>query len=237
MSKEERACFLLIKSWDKLPENMKTDEVKSYYTHLKGKTFSLVVKRIFDILMSLMLIILLFPILAVIALIIKLEDRGSVFYRQVRVTQYGKEFKIFKFRTMIVNADKIGSLVTTEGDSRITGIGNTLRKYRLDELPQLFNILSGEMTFVGTRPEVPKYVREYTDEMRATLLLPAGVTSRASIEFKDENKYISDKENVDKIYIEEVLPKKMNYNLLEIREFSLKQEFIILISTLRAVIS
>ena len=170
--------------------------------------------------MSLILILILSPVLIIISIIIKKEDGGSVFYRQVRITQYGKEFKIFKFRTMVEGADKIGSLVTRDEDVRITRVGRALRKYRLDELPQLFNILIGDMTFVGTRPEVPKYVEKYTDEMMATLLLPAGVTSEASIMFKDEDKFISKEIDADKVYVEEILPKKMEYNLNQLNNFS-----------------
>jgi lipopolysaccharide/colanic/teichoic acid biosynthesis glycosyltransferase len=113
---------------------------------------------------------------------------------------------------MVVNADKIGSLVTINNDSRVTKIGKKLRKYRLDEIPQLLNILTGDMTFVGTRPEVPKYVAHYTDEMKATLLLPAGVTSKASIEYKDEEKILKEAENTDEVYVERILGEKMRIN-------------------------
>lgn len=237
MSQEERTYFLLIRDWKKLPKNMQTDEVKPYYNILRDKKPSLLFKRLFDIAASFVLIILLLPILMVISIIIKIEDRGPVFYRQVRITQYGREFKIFKFRTMVEEADQIGSLVTGKDDSRITKVGKTLRKYRLDEFPQLFNILIGDMTFIGTRPEVPKYVNHYTREMMATLLLPAGVTSEASIQFKDEDKYISSGVDVDKVYVEEVLPQKMSYNLEQMRDFSPGHELRLLIRTVRAVLS
>lgn len=226
---------MIIKNWEKLPENLRKDEVHIYYERLRKRTLSLILKRIFDIMMSLLLILILSPFLIIISIIIKKEDGGSVFYRQVRITQYGKEFKIFKFRTMVEGADKIGSLVTRSEDSRITRVGKTLRKYRLDELPQLFNILIGEMTFVGTRPEVPKYVEKYTDEMMATLLLPAGVTSEASIMFKDEDKFISKGIDVDRVYIDEILPQKMEYNLYQLKNFSIGHEIILLLKTVRAV--
>lgn len=226
---------MIIKNWEKLPENLRKDEVHIYYERLRKRTLSLILKRLFDIIMSLILILILLPFLIIISIIIKREDGGSVFYRQVRITQYGKEFKIFKFRTMVEGADKIGSLVTRNEDSRITRVGRTLRKYRLDELPQLFNILIGEMTFVGTRPEVPKYVEKYTDEMMATLLLPAGVTSEASIMFKDEDKFISNGIDVDKVYVEEILPKKMKYNLNQLKNFSIGHEILLLLKTVRAV--
>ena len=226
---------MIIKNWEKLPKNLRKDEVHIYYERLRKKSFSLILKRLFDVIMSLILILTLSPVLIIISIIIKKEDGGSVFYRQVRITQYGKEFKIFKFRTMVEGADKIGSLVTRNEDSRITRVGRTLRKYRLDELPQLFNILIGDMTFVGTRPEVPKYVEKYTDEMMATLLLPAGVTSEASIMFKDEDKFISNGIDVDKVYVEEILPKKMKYNLNQLKNFSIGHEILLLLKTVRAV--
>lgn len=226
---------MIIKNWEKLPENLRKDEVHIYYERLRKKSFSLMLKRLFDVIMSLILILILSPVLIIISIIIKREDGGSVFYRQVRITQYGKEFKIFKFRTMVEGADKIGSLVTRNEDIRITRVGKTLRKYRLDELPQLFNILIGDMTFVGTRPEVPKYVEKYTDEMMATLLLPAGVTSEASIMFKDEDKFISKGIDVDRVYIDEILPQKMEYNLYQLKNFSIGHEIILLLKTVRAV--
>lgn len=226
---------MIIKNWEKLPKNLRKDEVHIYYERLRKKSFSLILKRLFDVIMSLILILILSPVLIIISIIIKKEDGGSVFYRQVRITQYGKEFKIFKFRTMVEGADKIGSLVTRNEDIRITRVGRTLRKYRLDELPQLFNILIGDMTFVGTRPEVPKYVEKYTDEMMATLLLPAGVTSEASIMFKDEDKFISKGIDADKVYIEEILPKKMEYNLNQLKNFSIGHEIFLLLKTVKAV--
>ncbi len=223
------------KSWDKLPENMKTDAVLPYYEALRGHRAGLIVKRIADILLSSVLIVVLSPVLLVIAVLIKIDSPGPVFYRQVRVTRYNKDFRIFKFRTMIVNADEKGALVTTSNDSRITRVGSKLRKYRLDEFPQLFNVFKGEMSLVGTRPEVRKYVDEYTDEMMATLLLPAGVTSEASIAFKDEDKILAEAEDVDKAYIEEVLPEKMAFNLDGVRYFSLGREFGLLFKTVIAV--
>jgi lipopolysaccharide/colanic/teichoic acid biosynthesis glycosyltransferase len=223
------------KSWDKLPENMKTDAVLPYYEALRRHRAGLIVKRIADILLSSVLIVVLSPVLLVIAVMIKIDSPGPVFYRQVRVTRYNKDFRIFKFRTMIVNADEKGALVTTSNDSRITRVGSKLRKYRLDEFPQLFNVFKGEMSLVGTRPEVRKYVDEYTDEMMATLLLPAGVTSEASIAFKDEDKILAKAEDVDKAYIEEVLPEKMKYNLNGVRYFSLRREFRLLFKTVIAV--
>ena len=224
---------MLIK-YDKLPDFMKNKEVKYYYDILKKKRFQLFLKRIFDIFMSLILLILISPILLIIGIIIKIDSKGPIFYRQTRITKYGKEFKIFKFRTMVVNADKIGSLVTTNNDSRITRVGSKIRKIRLDELPQLINILLGDMSFVGTRPEVKKYVDLYTDEMYATLLLPAGVTSKASIEFKDEDEIISKyskNDSVDNIYVKKVLPEKMKYNLEYLKNFNILLDLKLCINT------
>lgn len=215
---------MILGKYEDLPESMKNDSVKKYYDILAKKKFSLAIKRIFDIIFSLLLLILLLPVLVLLAIAIKIDSKGPVFYRQERITKNGKSFRIFKFRTMVQNADKIGSLVTVGNDSRITRIGKLIRKIRLDELPQLINILKGEMSFVGTRPEVKKYVEKYTDEMMATLLMPAGVTSYASIMYKDEDEVISNLQKsgktVDEIYIEDVLPEKMKYNLEYIRKFS-----------------
>ena len=208
---------MLLKDWEELPEFMRNEDVKVYYESLSKKKISLFFKRIFDIVMSLIMIIITSPLLILPSIWIKLDSKGPVFYRQARITQYGEIFHIYKFRTMIVNADKLGILVTTKNDVRITKVGNKIRKCRLDEIPQLFNVLRGEMSFVGTRPEVKRYVDSYTDEMKATLLLPAGITSVASVKFKNEedvielvkNKY----RNTDELYISEILPKKMSYNL------------------------
>ena len=157
-------------------------------------------------------------------------------FRQVRVTQYGKQFRIFKFRTMVNNADKIGTQVTTKNDARVTKVGKFLRKCRLDEIPQLLNIILGDMTFVGTRPEVVKYVDKYTDEMMATLLLPAGVTSEASIQYKDEELLLAHADDADETYINEVLPEKMKYNLRSIETFSFSSDIRTMLRTVAAVL-
>lgn len=225
----------MLKKWDDLPEYMKTDEVREYYEILSHKQGSLLLKRIFDFIVALILLILLAPVMLVLALMIVLDSPGGVFYRQVRITQYGKEFRIHKFRTMVNNADRIGSQVTVGQDSRITRIGKVLRKYRLDELPQLIDILQGNMSFVGTRPEVPKYVNQYSEEMKATLLLPAGVTSEASICYKNEAELLYGVADVDKAYVEQVLPKKMKYNLDSIRNFSFMAEIMTMFRTIVAV--
>lgn len=227
---------MILRSWDKLPEYMRNDKVKPYYELLKKRTGSLIMKRIFDIVMSLLLLMILFPVFLVVSIWIKLDSKGPVFFRQVRVTTYGKQFRIFKFRTMCENAEKKGSLVTVGNDSRITKVGEKIRHCRLDEIPQLLNVLAGDMTFVGTRPEVVKYVNAYSDEMYATLLLPAGITSVASIQYKDEDEILSKAKDPDDAYIHEVLPDKMKYNLASIENFSFLNEIKTMANTLKAVI-
>ena len=223
-------------SWEKLPQQMQTEAVKPYYEILQKKQVSLIFKRSFDIVVSVIMLLILSPVFLVLAIAIKLDSKGPVFYRQVRVTQYGKEFRIFKFRTMVNNADKIGSQVTVGGDNRITRVGKVIRDCRLDEIGQLLNILGGSMTFVGTRPEVPKYVEKYTPEMWATLLLPAGVTSEASIRYKDEAALLDAAEDVDAIYIQDVLPGKMKYNLRSIQEYSFFKDIKTMFQTVFAVV-
>ncbi|HJA65286.1 glycosyl transferase [Lachnoclostridium sp. An169] len=225
-----------MKPWSELPENMQNDAVRKYYQILEKHRKGLVIKRLFDICVSLILIIILSPILLILSLMIKLDSKGPVLFRQVRVTQYGKEFRICKFRTMVNDAEKKGTQVTTKNDSRVTRVGKMLRGCRLDELPQLFNVLKGEMTFVGTRPEVVKYVNCYTEEMLATLLLPAGITSQASIEYKDEEKLLENAENADEVYVEKVLPDKMKYNLKSLEEFSVLNDLKTMILTVIAVV-
>lgn len=220
--------WMLLRKWDDIPEFMRNDEVKKYYDILIKKRFSLMLKRFFDIIMSLLLLIVLSPVFLILAIWIKADSKGTVFYRQERITQYGRTFRIFKFRTMVSNADKIGTLVTTQNDSRITRVGEKIRKCRLDEIPQLINILKGDMSFVGTRPEVQKYVDAYTDEMKATLLLPAGVTSLASLKYRDEDEIISQEtdrgKTIDQAYIEDVLPEKMKFNLEYLDNFNILKD-------------
>jgi len=226
----------MLKQWEKLPDIMRTPEVAKYYRILKKKPLSLFLKRLFDILFSLILIVLLSPLMLFITIWIKCDSKGPVMFRQVRITTAGKEFRIFKFRTMVVDAEKLGTQVTVGQDPRITRSGRFLRKLRLDELPQLFNVLAGDMSFVGTRPEVPHYVEQYTPEMWATLLLPAGITSEASIEYKDEDRLLEGAEDVDRVYMEEVLPEKMKYNLRYLGRFQVLRDFVIMIETVIAVL-
>ena len=223
---------MLNRDYTELPKKMQNLAVRVYFDMLSHKKTSLFFKRVFDIVASLLLLLLLSPLFILLALLIKSDSKGSVFYRQLRVTKGMRQFRIFKFRTMVEGADKNGSLVTTIGDSRVTKVGAKLRGARLDELPQLFNILVGDMTFVGTRPEVPKYVAYYNDEMLATLLLPAGVTSEASIRYKDEARLLTDASDADEVYIGTILKAKMVFNLEYLRDFSFWRDIKILFRTL-----
>lgn len=224
-----------MKKWTDLPQDLQTEEVRPYYNALKKKPISRFLKRVFDLLFSILLLLLFSPLFLVLAIAIKIDSKGPVFYRQVRVTRYGKTFRIHKFRSMVVGADK-GSQVTVSGDSRVTKVGKFIRKFRLDEICQLIDVLEGNMTFVGTRPEVPKYVAAYTPEMMATLLLPAGVTSEASIYYKDEAELLDASQNPDETYIQTVLPRKMQYNLGEIKRFRLGHGLKIMVMTVFAVL-
>lgn len=225
----------MLTSWDKLPDYIKTPEVKPYYDTLKKRRVTLFIKRVFDCVAAFILLIILAIPMLIIAIWIKTDSEGPVFYRQERVTKDGKHFRIHKFRTMVVNADQIGAAVTVGNDKRITRAGERLRNLRLDELPQVLDVLSGNMSFVGTRPEAVKYVEQYKPEYYATLLLPAGITSEASIRYKDENKLLSAADDVDHIYLEQVLPEKMKWNLNEMKRFSLIRELGTMFRTVAAV--
>jgi len=227
---------MIWKSWQELPNDMRCEAVRSYYDILVSKHRDLMLKSVFDRLMAAILLVVLSPIFLLLAVWIKLDSEGPVFFRQERVTQYGKSFRIYKFRTMVQNAEQLGTQVTSKDDMRVTSVGQALRKCRLDELPQLINILEGTMSFVGTRPEVPRYVAAYTDEMKATLLLPAGVTSVASIRYKDEDILLDAADDVDDCYIHNVLPAKMEWNLRSLKEFSFIGELKVMVETVLAVI-
>ena len=215
---------------------MRCEAIRPYYDILASKHRDLMIKSVFDRLMAAILLVVLSPIFLLLAVWIKLDSEGPVFFRQERVTQYGKSFRIYKFRTMVQNAEQLGTQVTSKDDMRVTSVGQALRKCRLDELPQLINILEGTMSFVGTRPEVPRYVAAYTDEMKATLLLPAGVTSVASIRYKDEDILLDAADDIDDCYIHNVLPAKMEWNLRSLKEFSFIGELKVMVETVLAVI-
>ena len=225
-----------LKKWEKLPEQFQIEEIKEYYELLRKKRFSLFCKRAFDIVVSFILLSILLPVFIILAIAIKIDSRGPVFFRQTRITQYGEKFRIFKFRTMVQDAEKKGAQVTQKGDARITRVGKLIRKCRLDEVSQLIDVLRGKMTFVGTRPEVPKYVDKYQKEMLATLLLPAGITSETSIYFKDEDELMAGAENPDEKYVEDVLPIKMKYNLQAIKNFSFFHDIKVMFMTVFAVL-
>lgn len=224
-----------MRKWDHLPAEMQTDDVRYYYDILKRRRFSLIIKRAFDIVVSLIMLVILSPVFLLLAIAIKIDSRGPVFYRQERVTRYGKRFRIHKFRTMIQNADK-GLQVTVKNDARVTRVGKLIRKFRLDEISQLLDVLSGNMTFVGTRPESVKYTEAYTSKMMATLLLPAGITSLASIYYKDEADLLDGADDADKAYVEKILPAKMYYNLKAIETFGFWSDIKIMFMTFFAVL-
>jgi len=226
---------MMLRKWEKLPPEMQTEEVRKYYDILKKKQVSLFFKRIFDIVVSSIMIVILSPVFLILAIAIKIDSKGPVFYRQVRVTQYNKRYRIFKFRSMCQGADK-GSQVTVNQDARITRVGKVIRGCRLDEISQLFDVWRGTMTFVSVRAECPKYTEQYTNEMMATLLLPAGVTSLASILYKDEAKLLDGVEDIDKVYVEKILPAKMYYNLKQIEQFSLRYDIKLMAMTVFAVL-
>lgn len=226
----------MFREWEELPGYMKTELVRPYYEKLVKKKKSLYIKRFFDITAAAGMLVILFPACMVISALIAADSKGGVFFCQERVTQYGKRFWIIKFRTMAKNTGKSGFQVTVKDDRRVTRVGKILRKYRLDELPQLINIILGDMSFVGPRPEVPCYVKEYTPEMYATLLLPAGVTSEASICYKDEERFLNNMDNTEEIYIHQILPDKMAYNLRSIQQFSFIKELGVMVKTILAVV-
>jgi len=223
---------MLTSSYEKLPECMKNEVVFSYYEMLYEKRVALFFKRFFDIILSLILIVILLPLIIVIAILIKLDSKGPIFYTQTRITKNLKEFHIVKFRTMYHNTNANDEMLTLASDNRITRVGTKLRKLRLDEIPQLFNILLGSMSFVGTRPEVVKYVKNYTPEMMATLLLVAGLTSKASILFRNESELLVSKSDIDRVYLKEILPTKMIHNLEYLRDYRFINDLKILFQTL-----
>lgn len=228
---------MLLKKWNDIPDTLKNENTKYYYDILNKKRFSIFLKRFFDFIVAAILLILLLPLFLIITVLVKVTSSGPILYKQERITTYGKKFKIFKFRTMVENADKMGSLVTMDQDKRITKVGHFLRKVRLDEIPQLFNVLLGQMSFVGTRPEVQRYVERYSPDMLATLFMPAGITSLASISFKDEDQYLSDEESIEDTYINKILPEKMKYNLEYIEKFNVFYDFKLMLKTVLAVLN
>ncbi len=225
----------MLRKWDDLPEFMRTPEVRPYWEILNRKKGQLLLKRIFDLIIGIVLLVILIIPMTIIAVMIKNDSAGPVFYRQERMTTYGKHFRIHKFRTMVSNADKIGTTITVGNDSRITKVGSRLRRLRLDELPQILDVISGNMSFVGTRPEAVKYVQQYKPEWNATLLVPAGITSECSIRYKDEDRLLNGADDVDDVYVNNVLPKKMKWNLASIQKYSFFGEVATMFRTVFAV--
>ena len=231
----------MLRRWEELPEFLRCAEVRPYWEALRKKRGQLLVKRALDLLLATVMLVLLLLPMAAIAAYVKLDSKGPVFYRQERVTAYGKRFRIHKFRTMCTDAERIGTAVTAGQDPRITKAGRKLRAVRLDELPQVLDVLEGNMSFVGTRPEAVKYVEAYRPEWNATLLLPAGITSECSIRYKDEEKLLAaaaekGSAEIDRVYVEEVLPGKMRINLESLRGFSIWGDVKTLVRTVLAVV-
>lgn len=203
---------------------------------LEKRKPQLMLKRLMDVVISGCALLVLWPLLLLIALAIKIDDPGPVFYRQVRVGRNGKEFRIFKFRTMVVDADKKGLQITVGRDSRITRVGAFLRKTKLDELAQLLNVLAGEMSFVGPRPEVPKYVDLYTPYQRQVLLVRPGITDYASIAYRNENDLLEGAQDPERMYIDEIMPAKIELNMKYLQEISPLADIRLILSTVVAVI-
>ena len=215
---------------------MRREEIKPYYEVLRRKRGQLFLKRVGDLIIAVIMLVFLAIPMGIIAILIKTDSKGPVFFRQKRVTKYGKVFRIHKFRTMVDKAESLGTAVTVDNDSRITKVGSKLRGMRLDELPQLIDVITGDMSFVGTRPEAVKYVDRYEPEYYATLLVPAGITSEASIRYKDEDKLLSGAEDTDEVYVTKVLPEKMKWNLKSVREFSIFRDILTMFRTVAAVL-
>lgn len=193
-------------------------------------------KRIFDLFFALVGVLLLLPLFFAIAIWIKLDSPGNVLFRQIRIGRFGREFSIYKFRTMVADAESRGKQITVAKDTRITRSGQFLRKYKLDELPQLFNVVKGEMSLVGPRPEVPKYVAYYTAEQRRVLDVLPGITDPASIKFRNESELLEDTANPENVYINEIMPQKLELNMQYLGKDNLGFALLIILKTLQQVI-
>ena len=203
---------------------------------LEERKLQLILKRAMDVVISGGALLVLWPVLLLVALLIKIDDPGPVFYRQVRVGKDGKEFRIFKFRTMVVDADKKGLAITVGRDNRITRMGRFLRKTKLDELAQLLNVFIGDMSFVGPRPEVPKYVDMYTPYQRQVLLVRPGITDYASIAYRNENDMLAGAEDPERMYIDVIMPDKIELNMKYLSEISPLADIRLIFGTIAAVI-
>lgn len=234
--------MMFAKEWEKpvtyanLPESMKNETTRKYWELLQKHKGSLAAKRCFDVAVSSALLLGCSPLFLLLAIAIKLDSKGPVFYRQVRVGRYNQDFKIFKFRTMVSNADKIGLAITTGNDPRITRMGKLIRKCRLDEVSQLLNVLNGTMSLVGPRPEVRKYVQAYQPEYLATLLVRPGVTAQASIQFRNEDELLAQSNDPEMTYIKDILPVKMQLGLDYLSQISVWNDWKIMVKTVFAVL-
>ena len=190
------------------------------------------IKRIFDFLVSLLGIIILSPILIIVSIAIRIDSKGNVLFLQKRVGRYGKEFNIYKFRTMVTDAEKLGKQITVGKDNRITKVGAFLRKYKIDELPQLFNVLKGDMSLVGPRPEVPRYVKLYNEEQRRVLNVRPGITDMASLRYKDENEILGKVDNPEEYYINAIMKDKLALNLEYIEKSNVFFDIYLIIKTI-----
>jgi lipopolysaccharide/colanic/teichoic acid biosynthesis glycosyltransferase len=215
---------------------MQNEYTRRYWELLQKHKIRLFAKRFFDIAASAVILLILSPLLLVLTAAVKLDSPGPVFYRQTRVGRYGSDFKIFKFRTMVQNADQIGPPLTMGKDPRITRVGRFIRKCRMDEVSQLLNVLNGSMSLVGPRPEVRRYVDAYQPEYMATLLIRPGITAPSSIAFKDEDKLLNAGGNPEAIYVEKILPPKMALNLEYINHLSVFRDIKIMFQTVAAII-
>lgn len=223
---------LLLSKKENLPKKLKTPAVLPYYNILKKKGATLITKRVIDCTMCSLIFLIASPFFLIFALLVKLTSKGPVFFKQERVGRDLKPFFILKFRTMVENADKQGVQLTTGNDSRITGFGKFLRAINMDEMPQLINVIKGDMSIIGTRPEVKRYVLVYSEEMYATLLLSPGMLSRASVKYKNENELLTGIPDPQEMYIKKILPDKMKENLAYLKQISLKEDFIIVMKSI-----
>ena len=203
---------------------------------MKKKKAALFFKRCFDITASFFGILFLLIPFAVVAVAVKCSSRGPVFFRQVRVGKNGRKFRIYKFRTMVADAEKKGMQITVGGDSRVTGIGRVLRKTKVDELPQLFNVFAGQMSFVGPRPEVPHYVDMYSDYQKNVLRIKPGITELASIVYRDENDVLAKSEDPERTYIEEIMPEKIKLNMQYMQKMNVFYDIYLIFRTFAAVL-
>lgn len=203
---------------------------------MKKKKAALFFKRYFDVTASFFGILFLLIPFAAVAVAVKCSSRGPVFFRQVRVGKNGREFRIYKFRTMVADAEKKGMQITVGGDSRVTGIGRVLRKTKVDELPQLFNVFAGQMSFVGPRPEVPHYVDMYSDYQKNVLRIKPGITELASIVYRDENDVLAKSEDPERTYIEEIMPEKIKLNMQYMQKMNVFYDIYLIFRTFAAVL-